>query len=988
MDIYDPQTLGFVVFGGFMVISAIGIALVSTFSMKETSYEEALAKQRKELEKTQPPRSEKKKKDKPSEKRSRIKKKDDKPNGKLPEPEPTPEASETVAKVEPAPTLIAPAKSAPVLETVTKEVPIMAVPPVGAQTSSPVASSPPPKKNEAIVSHDEVKQNGQSKKKVASKKKVEPKFLPSRNCLNTIAGQICYIKWVGSFCFTDKALQCPNNRGVSVPTALSRAGAIVPHLTAERYPVTCSRTEGAELVCEATQKGDPVAALKRQLEDKEKQLSAEQEDAAAAKNRLRELTKELNSEKSKVVSVEARLKEQLSSRDQEITALQARMQASYKDHVAETQQLNAKEITFLADSLPGAQRRLWPTSKSIQSTLLKFNRLLVFRASQQNAELAKLRQECTKLTKDLSDKTEALQADEQQKKSLEAKVAAFEKQVGQLQSSQAESERTLQKRLDEVGEELRKSQSSSNSLQAELEKAKREMATLTELQTRVSSAEADAKDKCSQVESLQSQLSQVSSEKSQLLERIRSIEALLEASTNKQVEENKETPKQVSVYSHPTTAIIFSPCTGLNLVDLREKNWKAMDALTSAEQMCQEKLSSTKKAKVRINAACGFSAHDCHPVQRVKCICSPQCVVIVAKAPNSSQDAVEQQLVSWQTETRETLQTLFPEISFDTQQTGWLQEFKHKAQESLSQQTTESPELAMKLKEAEESRSTLQAECDQYRTVLAETEGMLKDLQKSVEEEELVWKAKIAESKDDLKKALEQIQTLESATEKLKLENQSTEQLREQVMLLEAQVEKQLESASSESQNYSEEVAQLKDLLSETQSQLEMTKLEAQKQSEELALVRQHLSEMKERVQDGEAAGSQNAQTELQPSKLQSQLQETVEKLENEQTVRQQLSEEFEQAQKSVLDLQAELESLRAAGDSPVTDTDDASQLKDRLDKEKKLTKDLGQAATKLQQLLKTTQEQLAKEKETVKKLQDQLQGQVLELEREHKPLN
>lgn len=48
-------------------------------------------------------------------------------------------------------------------------------------------------------------------------------------------------------------------------------------------------------------------------------------------------------------------------------------------------------------------------------------------------------------------------------------------------------------------------------------------------------------------------------------------------------------------------------------------------------------------------------------------------------------------------------------------------------------------------------------------------------------------------------------------------------------------------------------------------------------------------------------------------------------------------------------------------------------QLKERLEKEKKLTSDLGRAATKLQELLKTTQEQLAKEKDTVKKLQEQL---------------
>lgn len=42
---------------------------------------------------------------------------------------------------------------------------------------------------------------------------------------------------------------------------------------------------------QATQKGDPVAILKKQLEEREKQLAAEQEDASAVKNRLRELTK-------------------------------------------------------------------------------------------------------------------------------------------------------------------------------------------------------------------------------------------------------------------------------------------------------------------------------------------------------------------------------------------------------------------------------------------------------------------------------------------------------------------------------------------------------------------------------------------------------------------------------------------------------------------------------------------------------------------------
>lgn len=227
MDVYDPQTLGVMVFGSFMVISAIGIFLVSTFSMKETSYEEALAKQRKELEKTQQQKTEKKKKEKPVEKRGKAKKKEEKPNGKIPEqqltqevtnspkdvclepavvpepvtvespvttvsvapqekekPAPSPKEKrkkeKKVAKVEPAPSpvLVVPpvslSKTSPVLDVTPKEVPVVAVPPVGTQQSTPVISSNTIKKTSALPTHEEQKHDGPVKKKSTSKKKSEP----------------------------------------------------------------------------------------------------------------------------------------------------------------------------------------------------------------------------------------------------------------------------------------------------------------------------------------------------------------------------------------------------------------------------------------------------------------------------------------------------------------------------------------------------------------------------------------------------------------------------------------------------------------------------------------------------------------------------------------------------------------------------------------------------------------------------------------------
>ncbi|NXO50651.1 RRBP1 protein, partial [Aramus guarauna] len=982
MDVYDPQTLGVMVFGGFMVISAIGIFLVSTFSMKETSYEEALAKQRKELEKTQQQKIEKKKKEKPVEKKGKAKKKEEKPNGKIPEQQLTQEVTDSskdvvlepavvpepvtvespitavsvapqekekpapspkekrkkekkVAKVEPAPSpvLASPPvsvpKSSPVLEVTPKEVPVVAVPPVGTQQSAPVISSV--KKTDALPTHEEQKHDGPVKKKAASKKKSEPApvdsdgplYLPYKTLVSTVSSMV----------FSEGEAQ------QLIEILTEKAGII------------------QDTWHTATQKGDPVAVLKRQLEEKEKQLATEQEDAAAAKNKLRELSKELAAERAKAAAVEGKLKEQLVARERDIAAVQARMQASYQDHVSETQQLQGK-IRTLQEQLengPNTQLARLQQENSILRDAL--NQATSQTESKQNAELAKLRQECNKLVKELSEKSEVLQQEEQQKKSWEIKAAASEKQIEQLQASQREVEATLQKRLDEVSDELRKTQTSYKSLLAEAEKAKGQQQSIAELQAKLLSSEADVKSKLLELDNVKGKLQDASSENTKLLERIKSIEALLEAGQMREAEKDRdlqaateaemkqlrsrlqEKTDQLSSLEREATELreaVEQQKTKNN--DLCEKNWKAMEALTTAEKEREEKLLAATKAK----------------------------------------EELAQQLDTLQTRTKQMLLSALPGVTVSSQQDydTWLQEFKEKTMDMLKQQTitTETPDLALKLKEAEEAQSTLQAECEQYRAILAETEGMLRDLQKSVEEEEQVWKAKLTASEEELQKSQVQLKSLEDMVEKLKADLQNTDQLKEYTSLLETQLENHLETASSERQNYTKEVEVLRQLLSESQEQLEAAKSETQKQSKELALVRQQLSEMKSHVQDGEVAGLQPDPSEPAPLELKTQLEQNETLVEKEQVLRQKLALELEEAQRSACSLQAELEKLRLAENAAASDTEEAQHLKERLEKEKKLTKDLGQAATKLQELLKVTQDQLAKERETVKKLKEQLQ--------------
>ncbi|XP_010178102.1 PREDICTED: ribosome-binding protein 1 isoform X2 [Mesitornis unicolor] len=954
MDVYDPQTLGVMVFGGFMVISAIGIFLVSTFSMKETSYEEALAKQRKELEKTQQQKIEKKKKEKPVEKKGKAKKKEEKPNGKIPEQQQTQEETDPPKDVVLEPAVVPepvtvespiaavsvplqekekPAPSPKEKRKKEKKVakvepapsPVLASPPVSVPKSSPILEMTPKEvpKTDALPPHEEQKHDGPAKKKAASKKKTPtdsdgPLYLPYKMLVSTVSSMV----------FSEGEAQ-------QLIEILSEKAGIVQ-----------------DAWHTATQKGDPVAVLKRQLEEKEKQLTAEQEDAAAAKNKLRELSKELAAERAKVVAVEGKLKEQLLAREREIAAVQARMQASYQDHVSETQQLQGK-IRTLQEQLengPNTQLARLQQENSILRDAL--NQATSQTESKQNAELAKLRQECNKLMKELSEKSEVLQQEEQQKKSWEIKAAASEKQIEQLQASQREVEAALQKRLDEVSDELRKTQASYKSVLADAEKAKGQQQSIAELQAKLLSSEAEVKGKLLELDNVKGKLQNASSENTKLLERIKSIEALLEAGQMREAEKdraNEAEMKQLRSRLQEKTDQLLSlerEATELREAveqqktknnDLREKNWKAMEALTMVEKACEEKLLAATKAK----------------------------------------EELAQQLDALQARTKQTLLSALPGVSVSSQQDYdmWLQEFKEKTKEVLKQQkiTAEPSDSALKLKEAEEAQSTLQAECEQYRAILAETEGMLRDLQKSVEEEEQVWKAKLTASEEELQKSQLQLKSLEGMVEKLKADLQSTDQLKEYTSLLETQLENHLETASSERQNYTKEVEVLRQLLSESQEQLEAAKTETQKQSKELALVRQQLNEMKSHVQDGEVVGLQADPSEPAPLELKTQLEQNETLVEKEQVLRQKLARELEEAQRSACSLQAELEKLRLAENAAASDTE-AQHLKERLEKEKKLTKDLGQAATKLQELLKVTQDQLAKERETVKKLKEQLQ--------------
>ncbi|KAM4540233.1 kinectin isoform 5-T5 [Fundulus diaphanus] len=264
-------------------------------------------------------------------------------------------------------------------------------------------------------------------------------------------------------------------------------------------------------------------------------------------------------------------------------------------------------------------------------------------------------------------------------------------------------------------------------------------------------------------------------------------------------------------------------------------------------------------------------------------------------------------LAETQAECRDVLHRLLPHVPLPSEQNHqeWLQRFESAVAESLvaqsGQASQESEELAEKLKEAEESQRILQKDCDTYKKVLAETEGILQRLQSSVEDEESRWKVKLEQSQEDVRELRREKQHLES----------------------------ELERAERESATYVTEVRELKDLLTELQTRLDGSYTEAFRQNEELAL-------------------------------LKTQLTETLSKLEAEENERQRVAADLYKAQQSLDLIQGELSKLTESTDDLIENSSLSSQ-REEIDKKEKMTAGLKQTVREMQQLLHMVGQQLAK---------------------------
>ncbi|XP_076835370.1 kinectin isoform X3 [Brachyhypopomus gauderio] len=320
--------------------------------------------------------------------------------------------------------------------------------------------------------------------------------------------------------------------------------------------------------------------------------------------------------------------------------------------------------------------------------------------------------------------------------------------------------------------------------------------------------------------------------------------------------------------------------------ELREKNWSAMEALSAMETMLQGKLSKTAKE--------GKSA-----------------------------------LESAEAECRDLLHRLLPHVPLPTDQNHkqWLENFESSARDVRESAPItgdrDAQSLTDKLKEAEETQKILQKDCETYKKVLAETEGILQRLQSSVEQEELCWREKLEQAHGELREMTLKVTTLEQEVDRLGSEGE-LESLRREKLHLEAE----LERAERESATYVSEVRELKDLLTELQCKLDGSNTEAVRQNEELNL-------------------------------LKTQLNETLEKLETEERERQKVAGDLYKAQQSLERIQEEI--LKEMGQAELIQNISFTTPTEDTDRKEKLSAGLNQTVRELQELLHAVNRQLTK---------------------------
>lgn len=403
---------------------------------------------------------------------------------------------------------------------------------------------------------------------------------------------------------------------------------------------------------------------------------------------------------------------------------------------------------------------------------------------------------------------------------LKQEIEVLKEEIGNAQLEKAH-QLSVTSQVQELQNLLRGKEEQVNSMKAALEDRDRDLAerarcTQVCSTPRFEELESVLKEKDNEIKRIEAKLKDTEndlSKKSELLKEVQDENKLFKSQLNHQNHQQASFPSQEELQTviSEKEKEITDLCNELESLknavehqrkknnELREKNWEAMEALASTETMLQAKVNKTSKER-------------------------------------------RQQVEAIELESKDLLRRLFPVVSVPSNlnYSEWLRAFEKKAKACVAgtSDTEAVKVLEHRLKEANEMHVLLQLECEKYKSVLAETEGILQKLQRSVEQEESKWKIKAEDSRRTIKQMQSSFTASEQELQRLRQENRDVETLRREREHLEMELEK----AEMERSTYVMEVRELKTQLNETHSKLQKEQMERKKVADDLHKAQQSLN--------------------------------------------------------------------------------------------------------------------------------------------------
>eukprot|EP00058_Branchiostoma_floridae_P011738 XP_002597226.1 hypothetical protein BRAFLDRAFT_66351 [Branchiostoma floridae] len=1014
------------VFGGFVLVSAICIFLVSTFGMKETTYEEAMERQRRAIERElQQTRAEKQKAREKKPARFNKKEKPKKEPSGLPEPQRDTSTSPRVQEVKPfaEPTQPeTPPQPQPKAkgkakdknkenQAPNKEQTAPAAPKAAVKTVEPRVAKAQPQPvpvKAAVRVAPEPKGSPEPARKVLAKETVKAEAAP-------LAQQVVAPA-------PSKKKKTKIEAAVTVAGDAPRMTAVMDSLVTSVQAAKLSDLEMQQLVdIMLTKQGkkasDWAKCKKKTIRERRylefrrcissSFLSTEQKQVLAAHQKMKELRQELQQERVRFSTQETSLQQKVSQQQQEIQALYTRMKTTHEQHLAENQKLHNQLAEIQTNSSQEAHIvQLQEENKILKSAVNEATKGTEMRI--QN-DLANLRTEHARLKNEYNSIQARLQAEEDGRRKAETSLTEAQQQVRQVHASQRDAESSLTKRLNEVTEQLRKSEAKNNAMGSDIKKSK----------DAADQAEAESKSLKDKLSSLESQLSSLQASQvapeapavedasGALQVQLGEIQAELSEVKSQLAQANQQL-SQTQSESDDTKSQLKSSQS--QLTDTCSQLEEARAQLQQAQTQLQEAVSLREQLEQRVEAADSQVAQsklaretkdkEVQELNKKNKALSEELETAKSSAVDTQAggDAGAQELqlqlkdlqvqLAESRKTVEDKEKLIKELQEKTKAAEVPSangDIEHKV-EGSSMQTISVVEHELLISEKEKTVTQLQEE-------VAEKKAEIETLQTTVEQQKKKNNDDTATSDKDRSQAREALQrifpdismdaSLEyqvwltsfekaalSRLEELQTAAKQSAEVPTQTSKDEG-VEAQVAEAAEREKELQEECEKYKTVLADTESILNRlqssVESEEQKWQEKLRLANEDLEQARGEVRAMQEAVQQVKSESQQGSEEQGRLQDQLKGLREE---RDKLQQELQTLQAAAGTGQAENGPAGPTEEDLSKRDEEIAALKARLEKEKKLCKELGSAATKLQSLLKTAEDQLKKERENVKKLQ------------------